>query len=223
MRVNPSAVLSLSLWLASSVALAQATPPPAPPPGGAPQAPVYVPPPQPAPAPPPPEVGTTQAPAYIPPPEPAPPPEPPGLVRQNSVGLRLSIAPGVFIPSTGSAGFSLGVTAGYGLDLGPVIVTPGAMLQGSWSSDWTVYSVLGGAKVTLPLGNFGPFVEAALGYGHVGGPLGYSSGGLEVRVGGGFILFFSRSFALGLQVDYDTIIDTPYHTWIIAPTILLSF
>ena len=41
-------------------------------------------------------------------------------------------------------------------------------------------------------------------------------------MGGGFIFFFSRSFALGLTVDYDTITDTPYHTWIIAPTILLS-
>ena len=170
-----------------------------------------------------PEYGTSQAPAYVPPPQYAPPPEP-SLVRQNSVGLRLIIAPGVFIPSTGSSGFTLGVVVGYGLDLGPVIVTPAVMFQGSWASNLS--SLLRSSEAhgsPCPLGNFGPFVEAALGYGNVSGPAGYSKGGLEIRVGGGFIYFFSRSFALGLTVDYDTIIDTPYQTWIIAPTILLSF
>jgi hypothetical protein len=79
------------------------------------------------------------------------------------VGPRFIIAPGVFIPSTGSAGFTLGIIGGYGFDLGPLILTPGLIGQGSWSSDWTVYSGLGGLRVTLPLGNFGPYVEAALG------------------------------------------------------------
>lgn len=198
MRVNAPAVLSASVWLVSSVALAQSTPPPMPPP----------------------EYGTTQAPVYVPIPE--PPPEP-SLVRLNSVGPRLIVAPGVFIPSSGSTGFTLGVVGGYGIDTGPLILTPGVMFQGSWSSSWNVYSGLGGLRVTLPLGNFGPFIEGALGYGNVSGPLGYSKGGLEIRGGAGFIYFFSRSFALGLTMDYDTIIDTPYQTWIIAPMILLSF
>ncbi len=200
MRANAPATLSAALCLLAPVAFGQSEPPPGPPP----------------------EYGTSQAPVYLPPPQYAPPPEP-SLVRQMSVGPRLIIAPGVFIPSSGSTGFTLGVVGGYGIDLGPVIVTPGLMFQGSWSSDWTVYSGLGGARLTFPFGNFGPFIEGALGYGNVSGPLGYSKGGLEIRVGGGFIFFFSRSFALGLTVDYDTITDTPYHTWIIAPTILLSF
>ena len=153
---------------------------------------------------------------------PEPPPQP-SLVRRYAVGPRLLIAPGVFIPSTGSAGFTLGVIGGYGFDLGPVILTPGIIGQGSWSSDWNVYSGLGGLRVTLPLGNFGPYVEGALGYGHVGGPLGYSAGGLAVRGGAGFIFFFSPQFALGLGVSYDTIIDTPYKSWGIAPVILLAF
>jgi len=195
MRLNGQAALTAALWLVSSVAHAQS----------APTAPTV-----------PPGYGT-QVPAFEPPPEPS-------LVRQNSVGLRLSIAPGVFIPANGgSAGFTLGVVAGYGIDVGPVIVTPGVMVQGSWGSNLTIYSGLGGARVTLPLGNFGPFVEGALGYGNVSGPAGYSKGGLAIRVGGGFIFFFSRSFALGLTVDYDTITDTPYQTWIIAPTLLISF
>jgi hypothetical protein len=159
-------------------------------------------------------------------PAPMAPPEPPpqpSLVRRYAVGPRLLIAPGVFIPSSGSAGFTLGVVGGYGFDLGPVILTPGVFGQGSWSSDWTVYSGLGGLRVTLPLGNFGPYVEGALGYGHVGGPLGYSAGGLAVRGGAGFIFFFSPQFALGLGVTYDTIIDTPYKSWGIAPVILLAF
>ncbi len=200
MRRNASAALSAALCLLAPVALGQSTPPPGPPP----------------------EYGTSQAPAYVPPPQYAPPPEP-SLVRQNSVGLRLVIAPGVFIPTTGSSGFTLGVVVGYGLDLGPVIVTPAVMFQGSWASNLSIYSGLGGARVTVPLGNFGPFVEAALGYGNISGPAGYNKGGLEIRVGGGFIYFFSRNFALGLTVDYDTITDTPYQTWIFAPTILLSF
>ena len=155
-------------------------------------------------------------------PEPPPPPEP-GLVRRYAVGPRFIIAPGVFIPSSGSAGFTLGVVGGYGFDMGPVILTPAVMAQGSWSGDWSVYEGLGGLRVTLPIGNFGPYIEGGLGYGHVGGPLGYSAGGLAVRGGAGFIMFFSPSFALGVSVTYDTIIDTPYKTWIIAPLILLAF
>jgi hypothetical protein len=204
MRANAPAALSAALCLLAPVALGQSAPPPGPPPE------------------PPPEYGTSQAPVYVPPPQYAPAPEP-SLVRQNSVGLRLVIAPGVFIPTTGSSGFTLGVVVGYGLDLGPVIVTPAVMFQGSWASNLSIYSGLGGARVTLPLGNFGPFVEAALGYGNVSGALNYSKGGLEIRVGGGFIYFFSRNFALGLTVDYDTITDTPYQTWIFAPTIVLAF
>ena len=154
---------------------------------------------------------------------PPPPPEPPSLVRRYAVGPRLIFAPGVFIPSSGSAGFTLGIVGGYGFDLGPVILTPGVMAQGSWSSDWSVYTGLGGLRVTLPLGNFGPYVEGGIGYGHVGGPLGYSAGGLALRAGAGFILFFSPSFALGAGVTYDTITDTPYKSWTIAPVILLAF
>ncbi|HTS81669.1 MAG TPA: hypothetical protein VMH40_13805 [Myxococcaceae bacterium] len=148
---------------------------------------------------------------------------PPSLVRQYAVGPRFIIAPGVFIPSSGSAGFALGVEGGYGFDLGPIILTPTISFQGNWSSDWTVYSGLGGARVTLPVGNFGPFVEAGLGYGHVGGPLGYSAGGLAVRGGAGFILFIGRSFAIGISGRYDAIVDTGFKGWTIAPIILLTF
>lgn len=200
MRVNASGFLCLSLCLGASVAFGQGEPPSGPPPG----------------------YGTSQPPVYGPPPQPEPPPAP-SLVRQNSVGPRLVIAPGVFIPSNGSSGFTLGVVLGYGLDLGPVIVTPAVMFQGSWASNLSIYSGLGGARVTVPIGSFGPFVEAALGYGNVSGPLNYSKGGLEIRVGGGFIYYFNRNFSLGVTVDYDTITDTPYQTWIFAPTIGLSF
>jgi hypothetical protein len=164
------------------------------------------------------DVGT-QSPQEAPP---EPPPQP-SLVRRYAVGPRFIIAPGVFIPSSGSAGFTLGVAGGYGFDLGPVILTPGAIAQGSWSGDWNVYSGLGALRVTVPLGNFGPFVEGGVGYGHVGGPFGYSAGGLALRAGGGFIIFFSPSFALGVSVSYDTILDTPYKSWGIAPLILLAF
>jgi len=150
------------------------------------------------------------------------PPEP-SLVRRYAVGPKFLIAPGVFIPSSGSAGFSLGVEGGYGFDLGPVILTPLISFQGNWSSDWTVYSGLGGARVTLPLGNFGPFVEAGLGYGHVGGPLNYSAGGLAVRGGAGFIVFFGQSFALGVSARYDAIVDTGFKGWTIAPILFLTF
>jgi len=161
----------------------------------------------------------TQTPQDVPAAVPAPAPS---LVRRYTVGPRLILAPGVFIPSNGSAGFTLGVVGGYGFDLGPIILTPGVMLQGSWSSDWTVYSALGGLRVTLPVGNFGPYLEAGLGYGHASFR-NVSAGGLAVRGGAGFILFFSPSFALGLGVTYDTIVDTPYKTWVIAPLILLAF
>ncbi len=97
MRVNASAVLCLSLWLVLV--------------GGA-------------------RAGRGAAPCrrqstgpprrrpIVPPPQYAPPPAP-SLVRQNSVGPRLIIAPGVFIPSSGSTGFTLGVVGGYGIDPAP--------------------------------------------------------------------------------------------------------
>jgi len=202
MRIHVRTGLSGCLLLLSTVAVAQTAPAATPDyPSQAPQGPVA------------PDYGT-EAPQAAP---------EPSLVRRYAVGPRLIIAPGVFIPSTGSAGFTLGVIGGYGFDLGPIILTPGVIGQGSWSSDWNVYSGLGGLRVTLPIGNFGPYVEAALGYGHVGGPLNYSSGGLAVRGGAGFILFFSPSFALGLSVTYDTIVDTPFKSWGIAPLILLAF
>jgi hypothetical protein len=157
------------------------------------------------------------------PPEALQPPPPPSLVRLNTVGPKFTIAPGVFIPSSGAAGFSLGVEGGYGFDLGPVIVTPGVSFQGNWSSDWTVYSGLGTVRVLFPIGNFGPFVEGGLGYGHASGALGYSQGGLAVRGGAGFIYFFSPQFALGLLVRYDTIIDTGFKGWTFAPTLLFHF
>jgi len=145
------------------------------------------------------------------------------LVRRYSVGPRLTIAPGVFIPANGSAGFALGVEGAYGFDLGPIILAPTLAFQGDWSHDWTVYSGLGGVRATMPIGIFGPFAEFALGYGHVDGPANHSTGGLAVRAGGGFMLFFSPSFALGLSVRYDAIVDTGFEGWTIAPILLISF
>ena len=55
-----------------------------------------------------------------PPPETIPPPPETSIIRRYAVGPKFLIAPGVFIPSTGNAGFSLGVEGGYGFDLGPV-------------------------------------------------------------------------------------------------------
>lgn len=173
--------------------------------------------------PPPPPTYSQQPSAYGEPSQPPPPPPEPGLVRRYSVGPRFAIIPGVFIPSSGSAGFSLGVEGGYGLDLGPVIVTPGLSFQGNWGGDFTAYTGLAIARVTLPLGSFGPFVEGGIGYGHVTGPLNYSSGNLAVRGGAGFIFFFSPKFAIGLDVRYDAIVDTPFKGWTFAPLILLTF
>lgn len=171
--------------------------------------------------------GDSQAPSVysepVPPPTPPPPPPSPGLVRRYAVGPRFAIIPGVFIPSNGSAGFSLGLEGGYGFDFGPVILTPAVALQGNWGGDFTVYSVLGGARLTLPLGSFGPFVEFGIGYGHVSGPLDYSKGGVALRGGAGFIYFFSPNFAIGIAVRYDAIADTLFKGWTFAPLILLAF
>ncbi len=160
--------------------------------------------------------------SYAPPPQVAPAPEP-SLVRRYAVGPRFIFAPGVFIPSSGNAGFALGLEGGYGFDLGPVIVTPGLAFQGDWSSSWTVYTGLATVRLTVPLGNFGPFVEGGIGYGHVGGPLGYDSGGLAVRGGAGFLLFLGDRVAFGISGRYDAIIDTAFKGWTIAPILLINF
>jgi hypothetical protein len=76
-------------------------------------------------------------------------------------------------------------------------------------------------RVVLPLNRFAPFVEGGAGVGHVGGPS--PDTGLALAGGGGFMIHFTRSFALGAEATYTTITGTEFRGLAIGPIIAFAF
>lgn len=231
-RSCPALVLGL---LASSLALpvpafAQDAVPPATSATPAPSAP-----PEPLPPPPP-----TSSPAPIAPPDepvPAPivAPPPPAedeepeprmsegraIVVAWNTGFQWGLAPGVVFAS-GRAGFSLGVRLGYGIDTGTVIVVPGVRLSATFL-DPNIYQGMPVGKLVLPIDRFAPFVEGGAGLGHIAGSDSPSATGAALYVGGGFMIHFTRSFALGAEASYQTITGTGFKGFGVGPIIAFAF
>lgn len=233
-RSCPALVLGL---LASALALpvpafAQSAPPPAPGDTAVPSAPQ-----EPVPAAPP---APTSSPAPIAPPdEPAPAPivaPPPPAEAEDEVpqmsegraivvawntGFQWGLAPGVVFAS-GRAGFSLGVRLGYGIDTGTVIVVPGVRLSATFL-DPNIYQGMPVGKLVLPIDRFAPFVEGGAGLGHIAGSDSPSATGAALYVGGGFMIHFTRSFALGAEASYQTITGTGFKGFGVGPIIAFAF
>lgn len=225
-------VLCLSALTLPSAAFAQTAPPPAPGDAPAPSATQEpLPPPEPAP---------TSSPAPIAPPdEPAPAPivaPPPPAEAEDEVprmsegraivvawntGFQWGIAPGVVFAS-GRAGFSLGVRLGYGIDTGTVIVVPGVRLSATFL-DPNIYQGMPVGKLVLPIDRFAPFVEGGAGLGHIAGSGSPSATGAALYVGGGFMIHFTRSFALGAEASYQTITGTGFKGFGVGPIIAFAF
>jgi len=157
----------------------------------------------------------------------APPPrelrEPTGsdLVYIYNIGLRVSLAPGLFVPLDGGrVGFSLGGDVRFGIPLGPVIVAPGLRVAGYWPSGY--YGVIGLAttRITVPLGPVGPYVLGGVGPGHVSKP---SDTGLAYQAGGGFMVYVGTAFGFGAEASYLAITGTNFRSLFIGPALLLGF
>jgi hypothetical protein len=132
----------------------------------------------------------------------------------------LTLVPSVYFPTgAGKTGFALGIEGRYGIDLGSVILAPGAMFT-SYFGDRNVYLGAALLRLTFPVGVFGPYVEGGLGYGGTTQP---SQTGVLLMAGGGFMLYLGDRFGLGLSVRYEKITSTDFGAVIIGPSILLAF
>ena len=144
------------------------------------------------------------------------------IVVAWTTGFQWGIAPGVFIQH-GDASFALGLRFGYGFDTGSVILVPGVRLAGYFATP-NVYLGMPVMKLVVPIDRFAPFVEAGVGGGYVADtdevP---GKGGVSLMAGGGFMLYFTRRFGLGVEVNYETITGTDFHGIGVGPILALAF
>jgi hypothetical protein len=68
-----------------------------------------------------------------------------------------------------------------------------------------------------------PFVEGGAGLGHIAGSGSPSATGAALYVGGGFMIHFTRSFALGAEASYQTITGTGFKGFGVGPIIAFAF
>lgn len=143
------------------------------------------------------------------------------IVVAYNTGLRFSIAPGIYIPTDGGrVGFSIAGDLRYGIELGPIVVAPGARVSGFFPSGFYALTGLATGRITVPLGPFGPYVLGGVGPGYISEP---SHTGLAYLGGGGLMIHFGQRFALGAEATYFGITGTSFRTLFIGPTLLLSF
>jgi hypothetical protein len=160
--------------------------------------------------------------------EPTPPPSPPPMsegrrlvVAYNS-GFHWGLSPGVVLVN-GSVGFALGLGFGYGFDTGNVIIVPGLQLS-AYFTDPLVLVGLPVVRAVLPIDRFAPFIEGGAGVGNVGKTdTTKSQTGAALMAGGGFMVHFTPSFALGAEVSYQTITGTGFEGIGVGPIIAIGF
>jgi hypothetical protein len=160
-------------------------------------------------------------------PPPSPPPPPPmsegrRLVVAYNSGFHWGLSPGIVVVN-GSVGFALGLSFGYGFETGPVIVVPGIQLS-AYFTDPTVLVGMPVARVVLPIDRFAPFIEGGAGVGNVAASGDTKSQtGAALLGGGGFMVHFTGSFALGVEASYQTITGTNFEGIGIGPIIAIGF
>ncbi len=145
------------------------------------------------------------------------------LVSLYNSGFQWGISPGVAF-ANGKAGFLLGMNFGYGFDTGPVILVPGARLMG-YFLDPFVFIGMPTFKVVLPVDRFAPFVEGGVGPGYVDQKAGSpdAKAGVALMGGGGFMIHFSPSFALGAHASYQVITGTGFKGFGVGPILAIGF
>jgi hypothetical protein len=137
--------------------------------------------------------------------------------------FRFGLSPGIFLSRNGgSPGLSVGGYMGYGFDTGSLIVVPGASAALMFASSRNIYSLVPEVRLVMPIGFVAPFVDAGAGPLFDRSPEG-DKVVLGVRLGGGFSLHPSRSFALGLSASYLLVPARPQVAGLtIAPIIAFS-
>jgi hypothetical protein len=139
------------------------------------------------------------------------------IVVAYNTGWRFSIAPGLLI-SDGDVGFSVAGDVRYGFEVGPVVLAPGARVAGYFPPDFWALTALATGRVTLPLGPFAPYLVGGVGPGYLSEP---SRAGAAYLGGGGFMIHFGASFAIGAELTYFGITGTDFRAF--GPSLLLMF
>jgi len=139
-------------------------------------------------------------------------------VVAHNKGLRFTIAPGVVVPTNGGdAGFSLTGDVRFGIEIGPMILAPGARLGGYWPSGPNAYVLMGTLRVTVPVGPIGPYVIGGVGPGWVTSP---EKTDVAYVIGGGAMVHIGSRFGVGLEVTYQEIKDTRFSAMFFGPSLL---
>jgi Outer membrane protein beta-barrel domain len=144
------------------------------------------------------------------------------LVSDFNSGFHWGLGPGVVF-SNSKVGFEISASVGYGFDTGSVIVVPGLTLK-AYFLDPNVYMGLPNVRLVFPIDRFAPFIEGGIGLGYVdsgGGASGQT--GLALETGAGFMVHFSRSFALGAEVNYQAITSTSFSAVGVGPILAFAF
>ena len=136
-------------------------------------------------------------------------------------GLKISIAPGLFIPTNGGdLGFYIAADFRYGFELGPVVIAPGLRPALYFPSYATIVTGLVTLRLTFPVGPVGPFISGGAGPGWISDP---STVGLAYAGGGGFIVHIGTRFGIGAEASYQGITGTNFAALFVGPILLLSF
>jgi hypothetical protein len=134
-----------------------------------------------------------------------------GFIRSTGIAL--------LIPSEGSVGGGLELSARYGIPAGPFIVAPGARAGGYYMQERFIGVMMGTGRLTVPLGPVAPFVQGGAGIGGLTNP---GDGGLAWLFGGGLMIHFGGALALGAEVNYTGITGTGLEVLSIGPVIVIG-
>lgn len=151
----------------------------------------------------------------------APEPSARDVVFAYNTGLRVAIAPGVFIPTRGGrVGFFIAGDVRYGFRLGPVVLAPGLRPAAYFQSRQRIVTGLGTLRLTVPVGPVGPFIVGGVGPGWVRRP---SHVGVAYLGGGGFMVHVGTQFGFGVEATYQAITGTGFAALFVGPLLLLAF
>jgi hypothetical protein len=133
-------------------------------------------------------------------------------------GLRIGLGPILLLPSRegGPYGGGLMLDGRYGIKAGPTVLAPGGRLSGYVQSSRFLGTAMPTFRITLPVGPLAPYILGGVGGGWISNP---SEGGVALLGGGGLMIHFGRTIALGVEATYQTITGTEFQSVAIGPSI----
>jgi hypothetical protein len=123
-----------------------------------------------------------------------------GVAREALTQFRWTVSPGAYFPTgDGSAGFALSDHIGYGLNAGPLVISPGLSVPFYFVPENFTLAVLGEAQIHVPVSIISPYVVGGAGYGFATGA---GTSGFSYRVGGGLMVYASKTLGIGAEATF---------------------